>query len=98
MPQGTEVGKYNPIIKEKTKMPCFVRIQDDKAEKIENSRPKEPTMKYAQTARCIDFVPHPQHDELPKVNCLKLEKKLDNFKELIKRSSKKALKSGRLGS
>lgn len=96
LPQGTEVGKYNPIIKEKTKMPCFVRIQDDKADRIDKTRPKEPAMKYAQTARCVDFVPHPQHDELPKVNCLKLGKKLENFRELIKTSSckKKVLKSG----
>ena len=77
-------------------MPCFVRIQDDRADKIENSRPKEPARKYAQTARCVDFVPHPQHDELPTVNCLKLGRKLENFKDLIKRSSKKVLKSDRL--
>ena len=77
-------------------MPCFVRIQDDKADKMEKSKPKEPAMKYAQTARCVDFVPHPQHDELPKVNCLKLGKKLESFRELIKTSSckKKVLKSG----
>jgi hypothetical protein len=46
-PEGTEVGKYNPLHFNEAHIPCFVRIQDDKAEKDENKRYKAPSMKYA---------------------------------------------------
>jgi len=36
-------------------------------------------------------VPNPQHDEVPKICCPKLEKKLEKFKKMIKTSSKKTL-------
>mmetsp|Transcript_28764 Transcript_28764/g.43438 ORF Transcript_28764/g.43438 Transcript_28764/m.43438 type:complete len:108 (+) Transcript_28764:322-645(+) len=58
VPQGQEVGKYNPMALE-NKQPCFVRIQNEKAEKEDHAKPKEPSLQYSKEARCQSFVPHP---------------------------------------
>ena len=44
---------------------------------------RSPSINYALSARCKDFAPHPQHDENPQVNCLKLDQKLEKFKNQI---------------
>jgi hypothetical protein len=52
-----------------------------------------PSLKYQLSARCTHFAPNPQYEEISKVNCIKLEKKLDRFKQLIKQLSRKKMTS-----
>lgn len=68
-----------------------MRIQDDKAEKEESKKYKAPTAQYAQAARCQEFVPNVQHDEIPKVHCEKLGDRLKKFKDMIATTSKRSL-------
>jgi hypothetical protein len=43
MPEGAEVGKYNPKID--NKVTCYVRIEDDKNEQqLSNKKLMEPTL------------------------------------------------------
>ena len=87
-PVNIEFTKYNPI-KTTQKSPCFVKIEDKGAERLESLTVREPSLQYAITARCKDFAPNVQHDELPKVACKKLPKKLKDIRKMIVQSSKK---------
>jgi len=75
---------YDPIAPKK-KSPCYVRITNDYEDRLEQAKVAAPSIRYAQGARCKGFVPNPQHDEVPKICCLKLEKKLEKFKKMIKK-------------
>ena len=68
-----------------------MRIANEYEDRLQGAKVAAPSVQYAQRARCRDFVPRPQYDEVPKISCPKLGAKLETFKKMIKTSSKKTL-------
>lgn len=85
-PSGTEVGRYNPN-PVSNRSPSY-KIQDFKPF---DTKTRSPSIKYANSARCKDFAPRPQHAENPVVNCQKLDLKLERFKNQIVNSGKRKM-------
>ena len=69
------MGKYEPKILRRT-INGFVKIENPSADARDARIEKEPSRRYAKGARCKEFLPKFQHDELPKVSCQKVKKEL----------------------
>ena len=80
--ENIEFVKYNPK-KASPNHPCFVKISDPAADRKEQKVHLEPSLQYAQKARCKDLAPKYQHTELPHISCKKLDQRLENMKEMI---------------
>ena len=90
VPNGTEVGRYNPMHISR-RAPSYKMAYESLTTSLKKDpfKDRSPSIKYANSARCKNFAPNPQHDEQPTVNCHKLDQKLERFKNQITQSSKR---------